>query len=92
MTKVTVNWWDGYIEEFSCSGVKFCPHILWMKLSNGENRYIPMTMGIRWFSLYPESHGQDYKQLLRCKTCGNLLPVTCTEDLKPCPHCNAKME
>lgn len=53
--KVTVRWHDGYIERFSCSEVRFGSDLLWMRLSNGKNRHIPLR-SVRWFSQTPESH------------------------------------
>jgi hypothetical protein len=54
---VNVCWWDGYLEVFECSHVRQGGYILWMRLSNGQNRNIPLTGGnVRWFSTDPESH------------------------------------
>jgi hypothetical protein len=55
ISKVFVRWWDGYAEEFSCSEVRFGSDLLWMRLTNGGNRHIPLRQ-VRWYSLSPESH------------------------------------
>lgn len=53
--KVTVRWTDGYLEEFECSDVRFGHALLWLRLTNKQNRHIP-TERVRWYSIYPESH------------------------------------
>lgn len=53
--KVSVRWLDGYLEEFEASEVRFGCDLLWMRLTDGENRHIPLR-GVRWFALTPESH------------------------------------
>lgn len=53
--QVFVRWWDGYFEEFDVEDVRFGGDILWMRLTNGQNRHVP-TRHVRWFSTYPESH------------------------------------
>ena len=52
---VAVRWWDGYLEEFEASEVRFGSDLLWIKQVDGKNRHIPLRQ-VRWFSLYPESH------------------------------------
>jgi len=52
---VCVRWWDGYYEEFVASEVRFGSDLLWMHLTSGQNRHIPLRM-VRWFSMNPESH------------------------------------
>lgn len=52
---VTVRWWDGYMETFECSEVRFGSDLLWMRLSNGKNRHIPVKY-VRWYSMSKESH------------------------------------
>lgn len=32
---VTVRWFDGYMEEFEATEVRFGSDLLWMRLSNG---------------------------------------------------------
>lgn len=54
-TQVTVRWNDGYLEDFECDDVRFGSDLLWLRLMDGANRHIP-TRGVRWFSVYPESH------------------------------------
>lgn len=55
MNKVTVRWWDGYLEEFECSEVRFGLDLLFLRLESGSNRHIPLRQ-VRWFSLEKESH------------------------------------
>lgn len=52
---VTVRWWDGYLEEFRATEVRFGCDYLWMRLDNGANRHIPLRM-VRWFGMTVESH------------------------------------
>jgi len=54
---VTVRWFDGYMESFECEDARFGCDLLWMRLSNKQNRHIPLRM-VRWYSIYPESHEQ----------------------------------
>lgn len=56
MKKVTVRRWDGYLKTFECSEVRSGSDLLWMRLSDGGNRNIPLTRSVRWYSVYPESH------------------------------------
>lgn len=53
--KVSVRWFDGYLEEFAATEVRFGSDLLWMRLENGSNRHIPLRE-VRWFSMTPESH------------------------------------
>ncbi|OPZ82972.1 MAG: hypothetical protein BWY76_02506 [bacterium ADurb.Bin429] len=57
MKKIVVNvrWFDGYLEVFECTEVRFGCDLLWMRLANGANRHIPLRE-VRWFSTTPESH------------------------------------
>lgn len=55
MNTVTVRWFDGYLEEFNCTEVRFGAYILWLRLENGKERIIPLTQ-VRWFSQTQESH------------------------------------
>jgi hypothetical protein len=55
MKRVTVRWYDGYMESFECEEVRFCSDLLWMHLKDGKNRHIPLGH-VRWYALYPESH------------------------------------
>lgn len=73
MILVNVRWWDGYLEVFECSEVRQGGHLLWMRLTNGQNRNIPLVGNVRWFSMDPESHAKisekDLSELanrLRC--------------------------
>ncbi len=52
---VNVRWWDGYLETFEASEVRFGSDLLWMRLVGGPNRHIPLR-SVRWFSTTPESH------------------------------------
>ena len=54
---VNVRWNDGYLETFEATEVRFGCDLLWMRLSNGENRQIPLR-GVRWFSTSIESHAK----------------------------------
>lgn len=56
MILVNVRWHDGYLEVFECSQVRQGAHILWMRLTNGKNRTVPLIGNVRWFSTDPESH------------------------------------
>lgn len=51
---VTVRWWDGYLETFKASEVRFGSDLLWLKIK-GSNRHIPLRQ-VRWFSMTPGSH------------------------------------
>lgn len=55
METVSVRWFDGYLEEFEVTEVRFGSDLLWMRLNNGKNRHIPLRQ-VRWFSLSKESH------------------------------------
>ena len=61
MIKVNVRWNDAYFESFEADDVRFGLDLLWIKLSNGQNRHIP-TRQVRWFSIYPESHEEIPKK------------------------------
>jgi len=56
MILVNVRWWDGYLEAFECEQVRQGGHILWMRLTNGQNRTIQLSGNVRWFSTDLESH------------------------------------
>ena len=55
MNKVTVRWFDGYMEEFEATEVRFGSDLLFLRLSNGRNRHIPLRQ-VRWFGMSEESH------------------------------------
>ena len=55
LNMVTVRWFDGYLEEFAATEVRFGSDLLWMRLENGQNRHIPLS-GVRWFGMSQESH------------------------------------
>nr|DAE87765.1 MAG TPA: hypothetical protein [Caudoviricetes sp.] len=61
MNVVTVRWFDGYLEEFEVTEVRFGSDLLWMRLSNGQNRHIPLRQ-VRWFGMTEESHQKVDKQ------------------------------
>lgn len=65
MNTVTVRWFDGYLETFEATEVRFGSDLLWMRLAptadgNVYNRHIPMRQ-VRWFSLSKESHEINQK-------------------------------
>lgn len=55
INKVTVRWWDGYLEDFDATEVRAGAYLLWMRLSNETERSIPLLQ-VRWFSRSIESH------------------------------------
>ena len=55
---VTVRWWDGYMEVFKATEVRFGSDLLWMRLEDGTNRHIPLRM-VRWFGTSIESHEKN---------------------------------
>ena len=56
--KVNVRWFDGYLETFDASEVRFGSDLLWMRLIDGKNRHIPLRE-VRWFSVTTESHEEE---------------------------------
>ena len=58
-TTVTVRWLDGLLEVFKASEVRPGGSYLWMRLTDGPDRWIP-TGRVRWFSLSPESHSAGW--------------------------------
>ena len=60
MIEVSVRWFDGYLEKFECSEVRFGSDLLWMRLVTKQNRHIPLRE-VRWFSVMPESHEKEIK-------------------------------
>lgn len=52
---VTVRWFDGYLERFEATEVRFGSDLLWMRLADGKNRHIPLRQ-VRWFGMSKESH------------------------------------
>ena len=55
---VNVRWFDGYLEVFEATEVRFGNFYLWLRLSDGQNRHIPLHQ-VRWFSLSKESHAEQ---------------------------------
>lgn len=58
INKVTVRWHDGYMEEFDAVEVRAGSDLLWMRLTNGKNRNIPLR-SVRWFGTSIESHQSE---------------------------------
>lgn len=52
---VTVRWFDGYMEEFEATECRFGSDLLFLRLTNGKNRHIPLRQ-VRWFGFSVESH------------------------------------
>lgn len=47
---VEIMWNDDRLEKFKCQLIGFVSnHILYLELTNGDNRYIPFEQ-IRWYS------------------------------------------
>lgn len=61
MNTVTVRWFDGYLEAFEATEVRFGSDLLFMRLTNGTNRQIPLRQ-VRWFGMTEESHQQKNKE------------------------------
>lgn len=55
---VSVRWFDGYLEEFIVTEVRFGSDLLFMRLIDGKNRQIPLR-NVRWFGMSKESHQSD---------------------------------
>lgn len=55
---VNVRWFDGYLETFDATEVRFGNTYLWLRLTDGQNRHIPLRE-VRWFSLSKESHAKQ---------------------------------
>ena len=55
VNKVTVRWWDGYLEDFQATEVRAGAYLLWMRLTDGVERSIPLLQ-VRWYSRSIESH------------------------------------
>ena len=58
---INVRWHDGYLESFEATEVRFGSDLLWMRLSDNQNRHIPLR-SVRWFSMSPESHAKVEKK------------------------------
>jgi hypothetical protein len=52
---VAVRWFDGYFESFEATEVRHGSDLLWLRLTSGQNRAIPLRQ-VRWFAQSPESH------------------------------------
>lgn len=55
INKVSVRWFDGYMENFEASEVRFGSDLLFIRLVSGANRHIPLR-SVRWFGMTEESH------------------------------------
>lgn len=55
---VSVRWFDGYLEEFEATEVRFGSDLLFLRLVDGKNRHIPLRH-VRWFGMSKESHQLD---------------------------------
>ena len=58
---VTVRWFDGYMEEFEATEVRFGSDLLFIRLSGGKNRHIPLRQ-VRWFGMSKESHQRELER------------------------------
>lgn len=74
---VTVRWWDGYIETFNTRKARAGAYMLWMVLTNGEERRIPLQQ-VRWYKFAEigttainTTNELMKHQLGFCKTCGS---------------------
>ena len=61
---VSVRWFDGYMEEFQASEVRFGGDLLFLRLTDGKNRHIPLRH-VRWFGMSRESHQGELDELLK---------------------------
>lgn len=52
---VSVRWFDGYMEEFEVTEARFGTDLLFLRLTDGRNRHIPLRQ-VRWFGMSKESH------------------------------------
>ena len=43
------------METFEVDEARFGSDLLWMRLTDGKNRHVPLRT-VRWFSVNPESH------------------------------------
>lgn len=53
MRVVNVRWFDGYLETFEVVNFRSGSDYIWVELSNGSNRWIPVQY-VRWFSVCPD--------------------------------------
>lgn len=61
---VTVRWFDGYMEEFEAAEVRFGSDLLFIRLSDGKNRHIPLRQ-VRWFGMSKESHQREPERRIK---------------------------
>ena len=47
---VEIRWMDAYIEVFATMATRFTNGLIWMKLMDGDERYIPLA-SVRWYSI-----------------------------------------
>ena len=43
-----IRWWDGYCETFEVTEVRMGAYLIWMKLTSGEERRVPLLSNVRW--------------------------------------------
>lgn len=55
MIKVCVRWFNGNYEEFECTEMLTGNYYLWLRLTNGQSRYIPIQQ-VKWYFQSPESY------------------------------------
>ena len=56
---VNIRWNDGYFESFGVRQIRISETLLFIRLWDGGNRYIPLR-NVRWYALYPEDHEKEY--------------------------------
>lgn len=61
---VSVRWFDCYLEEFQATEVRFGCDLLFLRLADGKNRYIPLRH-VRWFGMSRESHQGELSESLK---------------------------
>lgn len=64
---VTVRWFDGYMEEFEATEVRFGSDLLFLRLSDGKNLHIPLRQ-VRWFGMSKESHERKLERRINVGT------------------------
>lgn len=61
---VSVRWFDGYMEEFEATEVRFGCDLLFLRLADGKNRHVPLRH-VRWFGMSIESHQGELSESLK---------------------------
>jgi len=54
---IEIRWTDGLFESFNARQIRVSESLLWLRLRDGRNRNIPLQ-NVRWYSIYPEIHGE----------------------------------